>query len=205
MQLKRFLKSPSAINAWMDHSSLCLRGGKFLLAKDLPRCAPANPTRRYKVFYVYSAANVLVAARICPLLHDGIPIESITTSWFQCFEILKRHSLLSKSAKRCIAALEFLDRNIVTGQEQQASAPSLQMYDQPQVEDQQALMNDFIPNQDVANYFPDNAPTYFGDGFYNTSLMNSNDLGWLHSVPMDLFQYDSSDIFRQGAEPFYNL
>jgi hypothetical protein len=59
--------------------------------------------------------------------------------------------------------------------------------------------------QGAPELYQTDVPTYFGDEYYNPNLIDSNDIGWLHSVPMDLFQYDSSDIFRQVEGPFYNL
>lgn len=163
---------------------------------------------RYKVFYVYSAATVLVAARICPPLRGTITEESIILSWHNCFEILKRHSLLSKSARRCIAALEFLDQNIVTGQEQLTQSRGNNIIGHNNIAEHHHPPTNshiYVPMENATNLYGGTVPPYFGDNFYNSGLKESNDIGWLHSVPMDLFQYDDSDMFRSDTGPFYNF
>lgn len=155
-----------------------------------PYCETILNLTRYKVFYVNSAATVLVAARICPPLRGTTTEESIIVSWLKCFEIVKRHSFLSKSARRCIAALEFLDQNIITGQEQLVQT---ERQNSNLAEQELPISNNaYVPMENAAEFVQGPIQPYFGDNMYNSSLIESNDIGWLHSVPMDLFQYDDS-------------
>ncbi|KAH9209557.1 fungal-specific transcription factor domain-containing protein [Leptodontidium sp. 2 PMI_412] len=113
------------------------------------------PAWWYKVFYVYSAATALIAARIYRPLHCTISDISIKSSWLRCFEVLKSHTEVSKSARCCVAALQFLDKNIVVAPDQTAHAPRQQSNTAPPGNTQQvSLGTAFITQQDVANFYP---------------------------------------------------
>jgi len=153
---------------------------------------------------VYAAATVIIAARICHPLHLDISNASLKDSWLRCLEILKTNAEISKSARRCIAALEFLDQHIVVEQsdgniasrqsvqaansnaETQLPMASVSAGDPPQVA-QRLVFHDTLQasNEEFSN------------------LMDDQDVTWLHSVPMDLLQLDSGDIFGRSAGPFH--
>jgi hypothetical protein len=113
---------------------------------------------------------------------------------------------VSKSARYCVAALEFLDKNIVIEQDQTTHSLRQQSTIAPLNNTQQVpLSTAFITEQDVTNLYPPMVQPEFEDSFYNVNLAESQDVAWLHSVPIDLFQYDNSDMFGRTDGPFFNL
>jgi len=62
----------------------------------------------YNVFYVYTAATVLSAARLRPFITAEISLQSIDLSWAHALEVLRRYEPCHSSAKRCVAVLQIL-------------------------------------------------------------------------------------------------
>jgi len=62
----------------------------------------------YNVFYVYTAATVLLAAHLRPFITTEISPQSIDLSWAHALEVLCRYEPCSSSAERCVAVLEIL-------------------------------------------------------------------------------------------------
>ncbi|KFZ11405.1 hypothetical protein V501_04785 [Pseudogymnoascus sp. VKM F-4519 (FW-2642)] len=152
------------------------------------------PAWWYKVFYVYSAATVLVAARICRALHDDISDESLKTSWRLCLDILKRHTQVSKSARRCVAALEFLDRHILS---KQLDGDCRQSHQETALSAVLQIPLPSAPAVDTAHdphaFFLNEELQPEGGDFCNA--VDVQDIAWLHSVPIDLMQFGTSNIF----------
>lgn len=61
---------------------------------------------------VYTAATVLLAARLRPVIATGVSEYSIADSWAHAIEILKAFQRLGQSAQRCVAALEILSAKV---------------------------------------------------------------------------------------------
>src|ERR1700728_1559939 len=61
---------------------------------------------------IYTAATVLLAARLRPVIATGVPEYSIADSWAHAIEILKAFQRLGQSAQRCVAALEILSAKV---------------------------------------------------------------------------------------------
>jgi hypothetical protein len=57
---------------------------------------------------VYTAATVILAARLRPVIETDISEYSITKSWDHAIELLKSFGRMGQSAQRCVAALEIL-------------------------------------------------------------------------------------------------
>ncbi|RSL63252.1 hypothetical protein CEP54_005324 [Fusarium duplospermum] len=68
------------------------------------------PAWWYRVYYVYSAATVLIAAKLRP---DVFPAVEIGRSWGQAISVLKAHEKFGQSARRCVAALHILSSKIL--------------------------------------------------------------------------------------------
>ncbi|KAM0546189.1 hypothetical protein ACHAPJ_010973 [Fusarium lateritium] len=68
------------------------------------------PAWWYRVYYVYSAATVLIAAKLRP---DVFPAVEIGRSWSQAISVLKAHEQFGQSARRCVAALHILSSKIL--------------------------------------------------------------------------------------------
>ena len=121
---------------------------------------------------VYTAATVLIAGRLCSAVQAEIPVTSITRSWNCALEILRKYQSYSKSAQRCIAALEILYDQVVSDE-----PPLLQQsYD----EDAHASAGSMLNN------------ISFGEGMNGVmmegiELPDFQDMSWLNSVPSHLF------------------
>lgn len=61
---------------------------------------------------IYTAATVLLAARLRPVIAEGVTEYSIADSWNHAIEILKAFQRLGQSAQRCVAALEILSKKV---------------------------------------------------------------------------------------------
>jgi hypothetical protein len=63
---------------------------------------------------LYTAATVLLAAKLCPALDGELDYNSLEASWKTCIEILRRLEDRYESAKRCLASLEVLHEQIIS-------------------------------------------------------------------------------------------
>ncbi|KAF4964594.1 hypothetical protein FSARC_7500 [Fusarium sarcochroum] len=68
------------------------------------------PAWWYRVYYVYSAATVLIAAKLRP---DVFSAVELGRSWGQAISVLKAHEQFGQSARRCVAALHILSSKIL--------------------------------------------------------------------------------------------
>jgi hypothetical protein len=68
------------------------------------------PAWWYRVYYVYTAATILIATKLCPEVFPG---ASISRAWSQAMSVLKGHEKFGQSVRRCVAALHFLAAKIV--------------------------------------------------------------------------------------------
>ncbi|KAH7121526.1 fungal-specific transcription factor domain-containing protein [Dactylonectria macrodidyma] len=68
------------------------------------------PAWWYRVYYVYSAATVLIAATLRP---EVFLATDIGRSWGQALSVLKAHEKFGQSARRCVAALHILSSKIL--------------------------------------------------------------------------------------------
>lgn len=67
------------------------------------------PAWWYRVYYVYTAATVLIAAKLRPVVLSG---KDLGRSWSQAISVLKAHEKFGQSARRCVAALHFLSTKV---------------------------------------------------------------------------------------------
>ncbi|KAH7323193.1 fungal-specific transcription factor domain-containing protein [Stachybotrys elegans] len=68
------------------------------------------PSWWYRVYYLYSAATILIAARLRP---RAFPTVDINQSWSQAMSVLQDHEHISPSARRCLAALQILSAKMM--------------------------------------------------------------------------------------------
>ncbi|OHE98302.1 fungal specific transcription factor [Colletotrichum orchidophilum] len=78
------------------------------------------PAWWYRVFYIYTAATVLIAARLRPAVFSSL---DISRSWNQAISLLHDHENLGPSPRRCAAALQILSKKMFQGQHPQSAAP----------------------------------------------------------------------------------
>ncbi|KAK7430723.1 hypothetical protein QQZ08_002767 [Neonectria magnoliae] len=80
------------------------------------------PAWWYRVYYVYSAATVLIAATLRP---EVFLAADIGRSWGQAISVLKAHEKFGPSARRCVAALHILSSKILQAVPNGAIASSM--------------------------------------------------------------------------------
>jgi hypothetical protein len=77
----------------------------------------AVPAWWYYIFYLYTAATVLLAAKLCPALEGELDYCSLEVSWKKCIEIMRGLEDRYESAKRCLATLEVFHDQIISSDE----------------------------------------------------------------------------------------
>lgn len=133
---------------------------------------PCTPTSDADSIDVYTAATVLIAGRLCPAILGEIPELSITRSWNRALEILRKYQSYSRSARRCVAALEILY--------EQAMSEGSPLREQVPTHEETTSASDGM--NDLA----------FGEGMSvammeGLELLDFQDMSWLNSVPSNLF------------------
>ncbi|KAL4746492.1 hypothetical protein BDW72DRAFT_210376 [Aspergillus terricola var. indicus] len=129
------------------------------------------PAWWYNILYVYTAATVLVASRLCPSVLEEVTEAAITRSWNCALEILRKYQSYSTSARRCVAALEILYERAIS------EAPA---GDNPPQSQSGLSMANTIGDMSL------------GEGM-NASLLEGfdlpdfQDMSWLNSVPSHLY------------------
>jgi hypothetical protein len=97
------------------------------------------PAWWYLIFYVYTAATVLLAARLRSFITAEISQKSIDQSWEHALEVLRRYESCSSSAKRCVAVLEMLfDRVPQDFERQRHEQQAQQKHEQEEQESRQS-------------------------------------------------------------------
>ncbi|KAK1138868.1 hypothetical protein N8T08_001739 [Aspergillus melleus] len=140
-----------------------------LIRDNIPTDGSSGPLPAwwYNILYVYTAATVLIAGRLCPSVVEEITDVAISRSWNYALGILRKYQSYSTSARRCVAALEILYQSVAS-----EAPPS---YDQPPSTTLNAT-NDMSLGEGM------NAILI--DGF---DLTDFQDMSWLNSVPSSLY------------------
>ncbi|KAJ5741004.1 fungal-specific transcription factor domain-containing protein [Penicillium malachiteum] len=123
------------------------------------------PSWWYCVLYIYTAAIVLLAQRLQPILADGICDFSVDVSWNRSIEILVAYARVGASAKQCVAALEAL--SVKNPWEPRAEAS------------QRSPAPDTVPNSPM----PLPSGILWDDAGLDDSGFDFNDMYWLHNFP----------------------
>lgn len=79
-----------------------------MLDRELEDLDEILPAWWYGIFYIYTAATVLVAARLNPILLVEVTERAVLKAWNAVMRILSRYQAFSKHAKRCSTALNLL-------------------------------------------------------------------------------------------------
>ncbi|KAJ6440029.1 C6 transcription factor [Purpureocillium lavendulum] len=98
-QLVESLSTQSIIGLILEHQT---SGG--------PTAISLLPAWWYRVYYIFSAATVLIAAKLRP---DLFPSENVLKAWNRAMGILKSLGQLAPSANRCVVALQILSSKII--------------------------------------------------------------------------------------------
>jgi hypothetical protein len=121
--LARFCLSPSELSHLSDNvesrvvhqcAILCLSTAQQLIAALLQYQAIDGtigllPAWWYRVYYVYTAATVLIAAKLRP---DVFAKADLNRAWSQAMSVLKAHEGFGQSVRKCVTALHFLSSKI---------------------------------------------------------------------------------------------
>jgi hypothetical protein len=79
-----------------------------LSGKDIGDVDDLLPAWWYSIFYVYTAATVLVAARLSPPILAEVTEPAVSEAWDTAMKILSRYQAYTNLARRCATALSLL-------------------------------------------------------------------------------------------------
>nr|XP_001394041.2 C6 transcription factor [Aspergillus niger CBS 513.88] len=158
-------------------STICVKVAQEvigLIHSNLPADGSSGPLPAwwYNILYVYTAATVLIAGRLCSAILEEVTEAAMTQSWENALEVLQRYHSHSTSARRCVAALEILYERVVS--------------EGPPLHDHPAST---FPSNPASNGLGDLS---LGEGI-NSILLDGlefpdfQDMSWLNSVPSNLF------------------
>lgn len=121
---------------------------------------------------IYSAAMVMIAGHLRPVIMTEVTEESIARSWHCALEVLRKYRRYSTSAERCVAALEILYERVVSERPPSMDHPASHQPMGPPP----AALNDMSLSEGM------NAA--FWDSF---DFPDFQDMSWLNSVPSNLY------------------
>lgn len=124
---------------------------------------------------IYTAATVLLAARLRPIIATGVSEYSIADSWAHAIDILKAFQRLGQSAQRCVAALEILSAKVSVDTYPADVNQDLNTEFQRATTDMTSAMSEPVPFDDYQ----------VGLDFSGITF-NLNDMSWLTSLPGNL-------------------
>jgi hypothetical protein len=159
----------------------------------------------YNVLFVYSAATVLVAARVRPLWQSEISETSILQSWRRAIDILETYKDYSKSIPKLIVTLQmlfkqvpksYLSRDVVNSFAQNSPAQQIHLgandHEESASDPQAHRSWDNSRNQNASRLDEvgrrhdedfDGIPALISDIDF---FLDADDLSWLNSGPIDL-------------------
>jgi hypothetical protein len=129
------------------------------------------------VIDVYSAATVILAAHLRPVIETDITEYSTTRSWDHAIELLKSFGRMGQSAQRCVAALE-----ILSGKISRKLPVDTNTTDQLQLSQRQAGPFDPVLSASQTDL---NLDDFSGFDFSGVEL-DLSDMSWLNSMPGNL-------------------
>ncbi|CZR44333.1 uncharacterized protein FPRO_14094 [Fusarium proliferatum ET1] len=143
------------------------------------------PAWWYRVYYIYSAATVLIAAKLRP---DVFSAVEIGRSWGQAISVLKAHEQFGQSPRRCVAALHILSSKIL--QATPRGSPGRETTNTNRLGEgnnpglpQQPMPNMQVPDlvQQLAEEFQTPIPDFNPQELAAFNL-DVNDMSWLNDV-----------------------
>lgn len=147
------------------------------------------PAWWYNIFYIYTAATVLIAARLSTAITADVSNKRLTDTLEEAIRLLKMFSRYSKNADRCVAALRILLDNFPWRMDQ-----SSRIQDQHIQSDQsQTVYPVDLPS--MVSERNSSSATEFAAISLPADLeqlpdldfaLDWNDLSWLSSVPINL-------------------
>jgi hypothetical protein len=132
----------------------------------------------------YTSATVLIPARAYSYIRGSIPQAELLQAWQRAIEVLHRLSPLSSSAASCIAALQLLDKALVSDTSE-ATGQSSGMPKTPAV----AAVPEGIRTAVIAADDPDNGVM---DNMF--AMLEAQDFSWLDALPLDKLSSNPADM-----------
>ena len=177
-------------------STLCLRAAHEVIALIHDSIDPSTtigniPFWWNSVFFIYTSATVLQAARLRPVVEEGVGDYTIEASWKNAITVLKTLERFGSTAQRSIVALEILADKITEaiGKEQgrgqtELPTPAPSTWTNPSVGQTPAAVP--VMAEAEAGTSSMQIPG-MGEPFDLTEFdFDLNDMSWLTSAPADL-------------------
>ncbi|KAL9553656.1 hypothetical protein MBANPS3_003189 [Mucor bainieri] len=184
-----------------------------MIAQDLIKTISHNikaqlPAWWYSIFYLYTAATVLLMARLFPKIRDVIGEESLLSSWNECLRCMDEYQHYSVSAKKCYSYLSELENHVWAATHDQQDKDTSTMMSSIQIlgtlPQRQQQMTGQIQLQElpVQNQHPPNQPQqqnqqeqpHIATEYNNTFHQNHTNL--VENWDFDLMQQDMSWLGR---------
>jgi hypothetical protein len=154
----------------------------------------------FNVLFIYTAATVLVAARLRSAIVSEISEDAITQSWQHTIEILNRYEAFGASAQRVVATLQILYDKVPERYLQYRIQPQANNMTAEDAQNGQSgpdsnsgvgsqnwgFPSPWPPNNKVDGVAaPQTTRTETGLGYFDNFDFNFdvNDVSWLNSVP----------------------
>ncbi|KAK5065119.1 hypothetical protein LTR84_000955 [Exophiala bonariae] len=96
-----------------------------LSGKDIGNVDDLLPAWWYSIYYVYTAATVLVAARLSPSILAEITEQAVSDAWDKAINILSRYQAFTNLARRCATALSLLSNQVLQQEKKSDSRQTL--------------------------------------------------------------------------------
>ena len=150
----------------------------------------------YNTLFVYSAATVLVAARLCPLVLQELSNNAIIRSWNMAIEILELYQNLNPVIPKLIAALHLLF-NVLPSHYTQSKRLDAGLHENDEVE----ALEDESANPAVQQYH-DNNTSGGANAPVSTHTSQVQDFDALHATGDFDFSFDANDMSWLSDVPF---
>ncbi|KAF4445354.1 hypothetical protein F53441_10903 [Fusarium austroafricanum] len=142
------------------------------------------PAWWYRVYFIYTAATVLIAAKLRPEVFSAVEIGR---SWGQAISVLKAHEQFGQSPRRCAAALHILSSKILQATPNSTPGDTINENRTTEVNDpsapRQMMPNIQVPDlvQQLANEFETPMPDFNPQDFAGFNF-GVNDMSWLNDI-----------------------
>ncbi|KAK9350162.1 fungal-specific transcription factor domain-containing protein [Lipomyces doorenjongii] len=159
----------------------------------------------YNVLFIYSAATVLIAAKLCPSISSEISEDSISHSWSLAIEILQSYQVFNPVIEQHVTALHLLfnvlPKHYLQSKETRlpeatytrdfsavglapgSIVPTDTQAQQLRTQDNVSLQPNETNEIEDPTLQLDRGPGKFDFDF----VFDNNDLSWLHTMPFELY------------------
>ena len=160
------------------------------------RVVESLPSWWFEVFFIYTAATVLIPARVYSYIRGDIPQSELLQGWQQSLEVLHHLSSVSPSAVSCIATLQVLDDELVYqgGDTQVAPSGNLSITKQMTQSASQGPSATTGLTQDTAPTSGMGEVSSLHDPDSLDSLLQMQDFTWLDTLPVYMLSGDYAEM-----------